>query len=205
MPVARFPQDRYGDVQLVRDVERGDQDALGVVWDRYAALVRRVLLGAVGPDGAAEDLLQEVFLAFYRAARAGRIRDGGALRGYLVGVAVRLAAMELRKRKIRRWVGLSVTGDVPDVPVAPTDAEGRESLRALHRVLAQLGDRARLAFVLRHVQGMEVLEVAEALRISESTARRELTRAQQRVAVLARREPALAQFLERFGVARGDE
>jgi RNA polymerase sigma-70 factor (ECF subfamily) len=82
--------------------------------------------------------------------------------------------------------------------------EGRESLRALHRVLARLSDRARLAFVLRHVQGMDLLEVAKALRISESTARRELSRARQRLAVLARTEPALTQYLERRGTLRGD-
>jgi RNA polymerase sigma-70 factor (ECF subfamily) len=200
--LTRFPQDRYGDAQLVVDVAGGDPDALGIVWDRYSGLVRNVLFGALGPDSAAEDLLQEVFLAFHRGAR--QIREGASLRGYLIGIAVRLAALELRKRKIRRWVGLSTTGDVPDVPVPPADVEGRESLRALHRVLARLSDRARLAFVLRHVQGMDLLEVAKALRISESTARRELSRARQRLAVLARTEPALTQYLERRGTLRGD-
>jgi RNA polymerase sigma-70 factor, ECF subfamily len=201
-PVARFPQDRYGDAQLVVDVARGDRNALGVVWDRYSGLVRSVLFGAVGPDTGAEDLLQEVFLAFHRGA--GNIRDGSALRGYLVQVAVRLAALELRRRKIRRWVGLSATGDVPDVPTAPADVEGRESLRALHRVLEQLGARPRLAFVLRHVQGMELQEVAAALRISESTVRRELVRARQRLASLARREPALTPYFEGHAAVRGD-
>lgn len=193
LTVARFPQDRYGDAQLVKDVARGDRDALGVVWDRYSRLVRSVLYGAIGADSAAEDLLQDVFLAFFRGA--GKIQDGGALRGYLVGVAVRLAALELRRRKVRRWVGLSPTGDLPDLPVAPEDAEGRESLRALYRVLDRLGNRRRLAFVLRHVQGLEILEVAAALEISESTTRRELAKAQEQLAALGRREPALTRYL----------
>jgi RNA polymerase sigma-70 factor, ECF subfamily len=200
--VARFPQDRYGDAQLVRDVAHGDRDALGVVWDRYSRLVRSVLFGAIGADHAAEDLLQEVFLAFYRGA--AQIQDGSALRSYLIGVAVRIAALELRRRKVRRWVGLSATGELPDLPVAPEDTEGRESLRALYRVLDQLGSRRRLAFVLRHVQGLELLEVAAALEISESTARRELGKAQQQLAALARREPALNQYLARQN-ARGAE
>jgi RNA polymerase sigma-70 factor (ECF subfamily) len=195
--LARFPQDRYGDAQLVADVARGDRAALGVVWDRYAKLVRGVLIGAIGPDGVVDDLQQEVFLAFYKGA--GRIEQGGALRGYLIGVAVRLAALEIRRRKVRRWVGLSSTGELPDLPVAPEDSEGRESLRALYRVLDQLGSRRRLAFVLRHVQGLEILEVAEALGISESTTRRELSRAQQQLAALAKREPALTQYLEMRG------
>jgi RNA polymerase sigma-70 factor (ECF subfamily) len=196
--VARFPQDRYGDAQLVKDIARGNRDALGVVWDRYSRLVRSVLFGAIGADSASEDLLQEVFLALYRGA--AQIQDGGALRGYLIGVAVRLAALELRRRKVRRWVGLSPTGELPELPVLPEDAEGRESLRALYRVLDQLGSRRRLAFVLRHVQGLELLEVAAALEISESTARRELAKAQQQLAALARREPALTHYLELHGL-----
>lgn len=203
LTLASFPAERRSDAQLVDDVAHGDELALGVVWDRYSKLVRNVLLGAIGADGAAEDLLQEVFLAFHRGAK--QIHDGSALRGYLVGVAVRLAAMELRRRKVRRWVGLSATGDLPDMPVAPQDVEGRESLRALLRVLDQVSTRRRLAFVLRHVQGLEILEVASALEVSESTARRELTRARRQLALLARGEPALCRYLEPQGLSRGEE
>ena len=194
MAIARFPHDRYGDAQLVHEIARGNREALGAVWDRYAKLVRGVLFGALGPDSASEDLLQEVFLALFRGA--GQIRDGAALRGFLVGVAVRLSAQELRRRRVRRWVGLSSTGELPDLPVPPADSENRESLNALHRVLDQLSSRRRLVFVLRHVQGLELLEVAAALKISESTTRRELARAQQQLTALARREPALQQYLE---------
>ena len=203
LTLASFPTERRSDAQLVDDVAHGDELALGVVWDRYSKLVRNVLLGATGADGTAEDLLQETFLAFHRGAK--QIHDGSALRGYLVGVAVRLAAMELRRRKVRRWVGLSATGDLPDVPVAPHDVEGRESLRALLRVLDKVSTRRRLAFVLRHVQGLEILEVASALEVSESTARRELTRARQQLALLARREPSLCRYLEAQGLSRGEE
>jgi RNA polymerase sigma-70 factor (ECF subfamily) len=111
-------------------------------------------------------------------------------------------ALELRKRKVRRWVGLSPTGELPDLPVAPTDDEGRESLRALHRVLDRLSTQRRLVFVLRHVQGMELLEIAAALKVSESTVRRDLTRAQKQLAALSRAEPALARYLEAHDAPR---
>ena len=190
--VGRFSQAGLDDAQLVRDVVRGDHQALDVVWDRYSGLVRSVLFGALGCDSSIEDLRQDVFMAFFRGA--AQVREGAALKGYLVGIAVRLAALELRRRKVRRWVGLSVSGELPELPVAPQDSEGREALTALYRVLDGLSSRRRLAFVLRHVQGMEILEVALALEISESTARRELSKAQQQLTALARREPALASW-----------
>ena len=199
--VTAFPEDRYVDAKLVRDAARGDRVALGLAWDRYAKLVRGVLRSVLGPDNAIDDLTQDVFLAFHRGA--SRIKDGGALRSYLVGVAVRLGALEIRKRKVRRWVGLSWTGEPPDVPVAPSDAEGREALRALYRVLEKLGNRRRLVFTLRHVQNLELSEIATTLEISESTVRRELRRGEPQVVALARREPSLARYLTLRGFAGG--
>jgi RNA polymerase sigma-70 factor (ECF subfamily) len=194
--VSRFPAERLGDAELVQAAARGDTDAISVIWDRYAALVRSVLRGALGPDLVVEDLLQEVFIALVRGAKG--IQEGAALRGYLVGVAVRLAALELRRRKVRRWVTLSPTGELPDTAVLPRDSEGRQALQALYRVLDQLGSRRRLAFVLRHVQGMALGEVAAALKVSESTARRELARARKHVSKSGHHEPALQAYLERF-------
>jgi RNA polymerase sigma-70 factor, ECF subfamily len=197
-PIAPFPADRLSDAELVRAAARGDSDAVSVVWQRYAPLVRGVLRGALGPDHAIEDLLQEVFVGFLKGAK--NILEGAALRGYLVGVAVRLAALELRRRKIRRWVMLTPTGALPERASPPADAEGRAALRALHRVLDGVSSRRRLAFVLRHVQGLELLDVAASLGISESTARRELERARSYVRKRGEREPALKPYLARaFG------
>lgn len=193
--VARFPADRLSDADLVRAAARGERDAVGVVWERYAPLVRGVLRGALGPDHALEDLLQEVFIGFLRGAKS--IHEGAALRGYLVGIAVRLAALELRRRKVRRWVMLTPTGVLPERTELPVDAEGRAALRALYRVLDGVSTRRRLAFVLRHVQGLEILDVAASLGVSESTARRELERARSYVLKRSEREPSLKPYLAR--------
>jgi RNA polymerase sigma-70 factor, ECF subfamily len=193
--VAVFPVDRTGDAQLVDAAARGDRRAMAEVWDRYSGFVRRVLHGALGPDGAIEDLTQEVFLAFVRGAKT--VSDGAKLRGFLAGVAVRLAAMEIRRRRVRRWLTLSPTGDLPDPPAPPRDRDGQEALAALDRVLAKMSHRRRMAFVLRHVQELEMLEVAAALSISESTLRRELSRAREQLLRGAAREPSLAEYLAR--------
>jgi RNA polymerase sigma-70 factor (ECF subfamily) len=194
--ISRFPAERLGDAELVQAAARGDGDAISVIWDRHSALVRGVLRGALGPDLVVDDLLQQVFIALVKGAKG--MHDGAGFRSYLVGLAVHIAALELRRRKVRRWLGLSTTDDLPDHDVLPGDAEGRKALSALYRVLDQLGGRRRLAFVLRHVQGMGLVEVAAALKVSESTARRELVRARVHIAKSGQREPALDAYLERF-------
>jgi RNA polymerase sigma-70 factor (ECF subfamily) len=194
------PEARRSDAELVQAVAAGDAAALGLVWDRYSALVRQTLKASLGPDAAIEDLLQEVFMVLFGSA--GRLRDPNALRSFLVGVAVRKLAFERRKRWVRRWVTLSPTGVVPEVEQSPRDAEGVEALRSLYRLLESLPERRRSAFVLRHVQGLAVLEVAAALEVSESTAKREINRARDYVLARARREPALRAYVD---LASGEE
>jgi RNA polymerase sigma-70 factor (ECF subfamily) len=200
-PVSRFPYERWADAELVQAVAQGDSRAVAVIWDRYAPLVRSVVRASLGPDASAEDLVQDVFVAFLRAA--DMVRDASAVRGYLIGVAIRLVALELRRRKIRRWVTLSPSGSLPETPVAPRDVEGREALQALYRLLGRMPNRRRLAFVLRVVQGCEILEVASALGVSDSTAKREVVRAQQQLLRQVQREPALSHYLERALGERG--
>ncbi len=189
--VARFPLQRRSDASLVAGVAGGEREALAEVWDRYSGLVRGVLYGALGSDQHLEDLVQEVFLALLKGAR--RIQEGAALRGYLASVAVRLAALEIRRRRVRRLVGLSPTGELPERATERVDVEHRETLRALHRTLERLSPRRRMAFILRDVEGLEMTELADALGISESTARRELDFA--RDFLRRSREPALRDFL----------
>lgn len=189
--MSRFPDEKRSDASLVAGAAKGERGAFAAIWDRYSGLVRGVLYGALGSDQGLEDLVQDVFMALIRGAK--RIEDGAALRGYLASVSVRMAANEIRKRRVRRWVGLSPTGELPDRTVERVEPEHREVLLALHRTLERLSPRRRMAFVLRHVQGFEMQETATALEVSESTVRRELDYA---LAFLrSAPEPALREFL----------
>ena len=63
-------RDQDADVGLVRRIVRGDSGALGELYDRFGrpaySLARRIC----ADDGLAEDVVQEVFLAFWRDPRA---------------------------------------------------------------------------------------------------------------------------------------
>ncbi|HEV8549318.1 MAG TPA: sigma factor-like helix-turn-helix DNA-binding protein, partial [Polyangiaceae bacterium] len=102
---------------------------------------------------------------------------------------------EIRRRRVRRWVGLSPTAELPDIRAVESNPEAREALARFYRILDGVRTRDRLAFVLRYVDGMEVAEVARALETSVPTARRCFTRAYRRVRLLASRDPFLAEYL----------
>jgi RNA polymerase sigma-70 factor (ECF subfamily) len=163
-----------------------------VIWHRHSAAVRSVVRACVGSDSAVDDLVQEAFVALHRAIH--RLEQPHALRPYLLGAAARLAALELRTRTRRlRWLRLTASGELPETSAPPAFADS-ETVHALTRVLGQLGPDLRVAFVLRYVEDFSPGEVARALGISESSAKRLATRARDRVLLLAEREPTLAAF-----------
>ncbi len=57
------------DEQLMLEVQRGDGDAFTVLFDRYNRLVLTVALRIVHDVGEAQEVTQNVFFEFYRAAR----------------------------------------------------------------------------------------------------------------------------------------
>lgn len=195
--IRRFPQARLSDSELVHAIVQGDAEAAGIVWDRYAALVRSVLRSGLGFGADIEDTLQEVFIAFLRGVH--RLRSAESLRPYLLGVAIRRVSTELRRRRVRRWTALMPSDEIGEVQAAAYDLESTQVLRALDRVLDGLPARRRMAFVLRHVHGCEVSEAAELLGVSESTIKREARRARDAISARAqRREPWLWGYLQRL-------
>jgi RNA polymerase sigma-70 factor (ECF subfamily) len=191
--VVAFPRPRLTDAELVRAVAQGDHAALAAVWKRYVGDVRGMIQSYLGPDSATDDLVQEVFLGFYR--NAGRLTSPSALRSYLLGIAVRTCAFELRTRKRRfRWLTFTKTGELPDAAVdSPIDS--RDSLRALRHVLERIPELPRMAFVLRYAEDLSPEEVAIALGVSDARARRAITKGRERVLALGRKEPALVPYL----------
>lgn len=193
--VREFPRDRVSDAELVERVASGDGQALMLVWNRYAGSVRSALFASLGPDHAIDDLLQEVFLGFFR--RASRIENPSALRSYLLGAAVRSATFERRTRARRsRWLGLFASDSRIETVHAP-EVEANDVVRALTHVLEQLPERAREAFVLRYVDDLSPAEVAVALGVSESTAKRAIAKGRERVLYYATRDNVLHGYLSK--------
>ena len=188
------PAAGMSDAELVQAVAEENRAALRTVWDRYLPAVHKTLYALLGNDQAIDDLVQEVFLTFYNSA--GRIRDRGALRPYLLGVAAKLAVFEIRTRSRRSyWHRLFHGSSASGLGAVGPDVEGRDALRSLRAVLEKIPERERQAFVLRHVHDLSPAEVAEAMALPQGTAKRAISEGRRRVFLRAQKEPALAEYL----------
>jgi RNA polymerase sigma-70 factor (ECF subfamily) len=183
------------DLTLARWLAAADPRAPLALWRKYAALVRGILRRRIGPGADVDDLVQDTFIGLLRNLPA--LRDPNALRSFVVATAIRFARSEHRRRRggSRRLVTLTRTGTMPDAArEGAPDPETRRVVTRIFEVLDDVDDRGRMAFVLRHVQGYELTEVARSLGCSLATAKRSLAKVQGFVSAMAQRDPLLAVY-----------
>jgi RNA polymerase sigma-70 factor (ECF subfamily) len=199
--VPKQPPEELDDVALASEAAKGDPGAHAAIWDRYSPLVRRILVRSIGPGSEVEDQVQEVFLRFYR--NRNLLRDPSALRSFLFGITLRVAASELRARRIRSWLHLTKDGVIDEGEAPRTDPDAREAVRRLYAILDRLDANSRLAFVLHYVDGWELTEVAEAFGVSLATIKRRLARISVRVFASAQADSLLVQYLGEIAGEKG--
>lgn len=149
------------------------------LFKRFAPYVARIGLRLLGRDADVDDLIQEVFLAAFR--QKGQVRDPNAMKHWLATVAVRCARRQLRRRKLRTFVGLDTAA--PSLELADTDIspERKALLVKVYAILDGISVEQRLAWTLRYVEGEKLERVAERCNCSLATAKRRIAAAHDKI------------------------
>jgi RNA polymerase sigma-70 factor (ECF subfamily) len=150
---------------LVRAAQRGDGEAFGRLYQRFAGYVHAMLLARL-PSGEAADLVQDVFLQAFQ--RLDHLREPAAFAGWIATMARHRATDFLRSRPVADE--LKDTAGAPTAPEAALDAA-----RAL-RTIQQLPEAYRETLVLRLVEGFTGPEIAAATGLSPASVRVNLHR-----------------------------
>jgi RNA polymerase sigma-70 factor (ECF subfamily) len=159
---------------LVRDAQRGSEQALEQLFRRHWPRAYRAALLVVGDAAAAEDIAQESFLAAVRALdRFDRRRPFGP---WLHRIVVNRAIDWSRARTLRRELGAD---DAPE-PAAAAH-ESPEHARALAAALAVLAPEHRAVIVLRYLLDYTPGEIAELLDLPRGTVNSRLRRGLDRL------------------------
>jgi len=150
----------------------------------YRGRILRYAMFAVRDRDAAETITQECFLKAYRA-REG-FRGDCSLSTWLMQIAVNLVRDYARSKQFQFWKRAQTsTVDAAEVaeflPQPGSSAEAgllaRERLESVWAAVEKLSKMQREVFILRFVEEMELLEIATAMGMKESTVKSHLYRA----------------------------
>jgi RNA polymerase sigma-70 factor, ECF subfamily len=145
------------------------------LFKRFAPYVARIGLRLLGRESDVDDLIQEVFLAAFR--QRDQLRDPGAAKHWLATIAVRTARRQLRRRRLRQFVGLDAGGPPLELRDQSISPEQRALLARIYELLDAMPVDQRLAWTLRHVEGEKLEQVAEKCGCSLATAKRRISAA----------------------------
>jgi RNA polymerase sigma factor (sigma-70 family) len=172
-----FP-DEYLLRQFLNGTESESQDAFGTLVERHGSMVLGVCRHVLHGHHDAEDAFQATFLVLAR--KAGSIRNGRVLAGWLHEVAHRIAikarASAARRRTLERdGVAMSPAAIEPN---NQDEAAAWKELRpVLHAEVEMLPDRYRIPVILSYLEGKTNEEVAKLLRWPVGTVKGRLSRA----------------------------
>src|SRR5215218_1578483 len=193
------------DTGLVAALSRGDADAFATLVDRHSRAMIRVAMAYVPTRAAAEEAVQETWIAVMRGI--DRFEGRSSLKTWifriLTNVAMRAGARERRSVPFSALAEAEDTGPSVDpdrflpadhelfpghwviMPARwPTPEEGLlagETREVIAAAIAELPVAQRTVIALRDVEGWSSEEVCEALQISAGNQRILLHRARSRV------------------------
>jgi RNA polymerase sigma-70 factor (ECF subfamily) len=150
--------------------------------------VFRFLLASLRNRETAENLTQDCFTKAYQAR--GQFRGASSIGTWFMQIAANLVRDHESNSRLKFWRRtLRSDGDVAELGRAVADEQKspetlalvREQVQAVWSVAANLPARQRTVFLLRFVEDMDLLEIAEVTGMKEGTVKAHLFRALQSV------------------------
>lgn len=153
---------RSAEAQLVCDAAGGDRTAFGELYNRYARMVHAIVLARV-PYSNAEDLVQDVFVAAYR--KLGTLREPAAFAGWLAAMARRQTTEFHRSHRVESQEQADRTQD-----------PGHDETLLVLDAIRKLPEAYRETLILRLVEGMSGVEIAQQTGLTADSVRVNLHR-----------------------------
>jgi RNA polymerase sigma-70 factor, ECF subfamily len=173
-PSADRPFADTADEILAGEAVAGKRWAQREIWYRFAPMVFGLFRRSLSSRHDHEDLVQEVFIRVFR--RLHTLENLAALRSFVYSVAVRVLSEEIRHFQVVQRARTQLVLMAAEPGRSGADFEARDTLARIQNILDGLKDKHRAVFVLRHVEGMELSEIADGLAISLATVKRYLVK-----------------------------
>ncbi len=170
--VAPAPSDEFSEHVVT-------EPGLDALYARYAPYVAAIATRILGRRAEVEDVVQEVFALAVGGLR--RREDHREIKSWLATVTVRRSVQTLRLRALWSVFDLADEAHYETLADPTADAEEGELISDVYRALDRLPPRQRVPWVLRHIEGQSLEQVAELCDCSLATVKRRISTAHERI------------------------
>jgi len=175
------------DKEILNLLSSNGDKAIQLLFDKYYTYLCRTLIRIIPDENTTEDLVQDVFLEFWR--KRDIININTSLKAYLRRAARNKALNFIRDRKIR-WEDEDKHPESESTMVSATQKlEAEELQKLINKSIDELPERCRLVFTLSRYEEMTYKEIANELNISIKTVENQISKALKLLRV------ALGQYL----------
>ncbi|MCP4604778.1 MAG: RNA polymerase sigma factor [Proteobacteria bacterium] len=182
------------DATLIEGMKAKHPAAFRAFYHRHVSLVYAVLLRTLGSDDDLDILISDVFFNAFEGIH--NIKQIDRVPSWLSAIAVNTARDTIKYRKRFRWLRFLDPARMPESKGGAPNLSEREAVAEVYRVLDTLSVDNRIAFTLRYMHEMELTEVAAVCGVSLATIKRRLSRARKQFLALAKKQPALRQWVQ---------
>jgi len=180
------------DKGLLRQIAKGQTEALSELYDRYCRLVFSLTLHITGDQAVAEEATQDVFLRAWEGAGQYRVEQG-TVRTWLASIARHRAIDHLRRKSARAETQSVSWDEVEEAPgMEPPSASAQQEaelsmLRAeVRAAMVRLPDEQKEALALAYFRGYTQGEIATALGVPLGTVKTRIRLAMDKLRVVLR-------------------
>jgi RNA polymerase sigma-70 factor (ECF subfamily) len=164
----------------IKKAQRGDHDAFRSLVERHTQAVFRLAWRITGNTIDAEDMVQETFLRAWK--QLGKFDGRAAFGTWVHRIAANCSLDHIRSRKGKMdGVDDPLEHLAHGGPSPERLAQSGEITGLLIPALDELTEMERAAFILRHYEGMPILEISRVLGVETGAAKHSVFRAVQKL------------------------
>ena len=175
------------DAELVAQVLAGHKDVFGDLVERHSRSLFRVAYRLLGNEEDADEAVQETFLKAYKALE--RFEQRANFGTWIYRIAIN-CSLDMRQKKMPGRAVQIAEEPEPESNEVQVAAEGvtaeqvvfgQQISHKIQKAMSQLTQTERTAFVLRHMEGKSIEEIAKVLGLKENSTKNSIFRAVQKM------------------------
>ncbi|MBR5479424.1 MAG: sigma-70 family RNA polymerase sigma factor [Clostridia bacterium] len=165
--------------ELVLKAKNGDISAFETLYDKYSGKVYGYALRMTENTEDALDLAQEVFIRVYKSLAF--FKGDSSFSTWLYSIASNVCIDFNRSKNRKKTAPLDEALSIPDLKTPENEFEKKEFTQAIADAISSLPFDMREVIVLREINGLSYIEIADALDLEVGTVKSRISRGREKL------------------------